>query len=53
MCLYIAIIATILPVKLWGVNSALLLKYNGCELVSWLAGHSEKDSVHWRGGPSM
>ena len=30
-------------------NSAPALKCNGYKLESWLAGHLEKGSVHWKG----
>ena len=53
MCFYIAIIATILAVMLWHVDSAPALKCIGSGLKSLLAGHLEKDSAHWRGRPSM
>ena len=46
MCVYIAIIATILAVMLWHVDSAPALKCKGSGLKSWLAGHLEKGSVH-------
>ena len=46
MCVFIAIIATIVPVILWHVNKAADWKYNGYELESWLAGHLNKGSVH-------
>ena len=49
MCVYIAIIATILQEMLWEVDKAPALKGNGSELESWLAGHLEKGCVHWRG----
>ena len=52
-CVYIAIIAILLPVMLWHVDSALVLKYNGQGLESWLAGHWKKGSVRWRGRPSV
>ena len=48
MCVYIAII---LQVMLWFVDSAPALKYHGYRLQSWLAGHLEKGSVHWRVRP--
>ena len=38
---------------LWHMNSALVLKCNGCGLESWLAEHLKKDSVHWRERPGM
>ena len=50
MCVYVTIIAMILQVMLWHVESAPALKCNGYGLESWLAGHLEKDSVHWREG---
>ena len=34
MCVYIAIIAIILPVMLWRMDSALVLQYNGCRFKS-------------------
>ena len=42
----IDIIATILQVALWYVDSAPALKYISYKLESWLAGHLEKGSVH-------
>ena len=53
MCVYIAIIATILQLMLWCIDSAPALKYKGYELESWLAGHFNKDSVQWRGRLGM
>ena len=53
MCVYIAIIATILQVMLWREDSAPALKCNVYELESWLPGHLEKDNVQWRGRPCM
>ena len=44
-------IATILPGTLRRVDSALILKHNGHWLELWLAGHSKKGSVHWKGRP--
>ena len=49
MCVYIAIIATILAVRLWLLNSATALKYNDYGLESTLEGHLNKGRVHWRG----
>ena len=46
MCVYIAIIATILQVTQWCVDSAPTLKCNSHKLESWLAGHLEKGIVH-------
>ena len=51
MYVYTAIIAIILQVALWHMESALALKYYGDGLESWLAGHLEKGTVLWRGGP--
>ena len=48
MCVYIAIIATILIVMLWHMNSAAALKCNGYWLES-LEGHLEKGSVQGGG----
>ena len=48
MCVYVAIIATILLTILRHVDSAAALKYNGYRLVSWLAEHFEKSIVHWK-----
>ena len=53
MCAYIAIIAAILQVNLWCMNSATALRCNGYGLESWLARHLKKGSVHWRGRPGM
>ena len=53
LCVYNAIITKILQVMLWCVDSAPVLKCYGSELESWLAGHVEKGSVHWRGRPGM
>ena len=53
MCVYIAIIATILQVTQWRVDSAPALKRYGYRLESWLAGHLEKGCVHCRGRPGM
>ena len=52
-CVYIAIFATIPQVMQWHMDSAPALKCNGYGLKSWLAGHLEKGSVHWRGRPGM
>ena len=49
MCVYIDLIATIMAVTLWFVDSAAALKCNGYGLKSLLAGHLEKGSVHCRG----
>ena len=59
MCAYIAIIATILQVKLWCVNNALSLKCHDYELEAWLAGCLEYTvggpwegaRVQWRKDP--
>ena len=53
MSVYTAIIATFLAMKLRHADSAAALKYNGIELDSWLSGHLDKGSVHWRGEPGM
>ena len=53
MCVYNAIIALILQVMLWHVDSGPALKFNDDELESWLAGYLEKGSAIWRGKPSM
>ena len=53
MCVYITIIATILVVMLWYVDSAAALKYNGYGFESSLARQLEKDSIYWRRGPGM
>ena len=45
-CVYIAIIATILAVMLWPVDSAAALKWNDYGLESSLAEHLDKDIVH-------
>ena len=45
MCVYIAVIATILAMILWHVDCAAALKCNDYRLESWLAGHSDKGSV--------
>ena len=50
---YIAIIATILAVTLWYMDSAAALKCNDYTLESLLTGYLDKDSVHWRGGQYM
>ena len=42
MCLYAAIIAMILAMKLWHMDSAAALKCNGYGLESSLAEHLEK-----------
>ena len=44
ICVYIAIIATILPVLLWCMDSAPALKCNGNVLESWVAGHLDKEA---------
>ena len=49
MCIYIAMITTVLSVMLWHADSTVALKCNGYGLESWLAGHLEKGCVHWRG----
>ena len=58
MCVYIAIIATILPVMLCSVGSAPVLKCNGCGLESYVARQftlevdaqyvNVRGSVHWK-----
>ena len=53
MCVYIAIIATTRQAMLWHMDSAPVLKYNGCWLESWLAVQLEKGSVNWRGRLDM
>ena len=50
MCVYIAIIATILQVKLWCIDSTPALECKDFELESLMAGHFKKGSVHERGG---
>ena len=52
MSVYIAIIATILQVTLWHMDSAPALKCNGYGLESWLAGHLEK-AMYTEGGGSV
>ena len=52
-CVYIAIFTRILAVILWHVDSAATLKCNVYRLEPLLAGHLDKDSVHWRGDTSM
>ena len=42
MCTYIAIIATILAMTLWCMDSAAALKCNGYRLESLLAGNLDK-----------
>ena len=50
MCVYVAIIAAILQVTLWRVNSAASLKCNGgYRLETWLAGHLDIGGIHQRG----
>ena len=49
MCVYIAIIAIILQVTLWCMDSTPALKWNGYRLESRLARHLVKGNVHWRG----
>ena len=51
-CDYVTIIATVLAVTLWCVDSAAALKCNGCRMESSVAGHLKKSSVHQR-GPCM
>ena len=46
MCVYIAIIATILQVMMWCMVSAPALKCNSYGLQSRLTWYLEKDSVH-------
>ena len=48
MCVYIAVIAIILAVMLWQVDSAAALKCNGYRLESLSAGHLDKGSAYWR-----
>ena len=48
MCVYIAIILTILAVTQWHMGRAAALKCNGYK-ESWQAGHLDKGSVHCRG----
>ena len=50
MCVYITIIPTILAEILWNMDSAVALKCISYGLESWLAGHLDKSSVHWREG---
>ena len=49
MCVYIVIIATILAVTLWPMDSAAALKCGGYEFKSLLARHLEKGSVQCGG----
>ena len=51
VCLYShnLIIAGILPMTLWRVDSAAALKYNGYEFELLLAGHLDNGCAHWRG----
>ena len=53
LCVYKAIIATILQVTLWCMDSAPALKCHGYRLEAWLVGQLEKGHVHWRERPSM
>ena len=55
MCVYVTIIATILAVMLWCMDSAVALKCNGNGFECSLAGHTggDRGSVHWRGRPCM
>ena len=53
MCVCIGIIAKILQVMLWCMDGVSALKYNDYGLESWMAGHLQKGSVHWRGRPGM
>ena len=46
MCVYIAIIATILQMMWWCMDGAPALQCNGYGLESWLVRHLEKGSVH-------
>ena len=48
MCVYLPIIAAILAVTLWQVDSAAALKHKGYQLESSLVGHLDKGSVMWR-----
>ena len=50
MCIQINIIAMILAVTLWCVDSGAALKCNDDGLESLLTGQFEKSSKHWRGG---
>ena len=42
MCIYIVIIAKILQVMLWCMDTVPVLKCGGYGLESWLAGHFER-----------
>ena len=53
MCVYLAKIVIILAEMLWHMDNAAAMKCNGERLESSLAGHLDKGSVHWWGGPSM
>ena len=48
MCVEIDIIATILAVTLWCMDSAAALKCNDDGLESLLTGYLEKSSKHWK-----
>ena len=47
-CVYIALIAVILAVMLWCMDSAAALKCNGYGLESLLTGYLDQGSVHRR-----
>ena len=49
MCAYVAMIATLLAVILWYMDSVPALQCNGYRLESWLAQHLEKGSAQCRG----
>ena len=53
MCIYIAVIATILAVMLWQVDSTAALKYSGYVMELLLAGYFGKSSVHCKGVYSL
>ena len=53
MCVYVAIIALVLAVVLWCMDSVAALQCNGYGLDSSLAGYLDKGSVHWKGWPGM
>ena len=53
LCVYIAIIAIILAVTLWRMDSVAVLKCNGGRFKSLLVPHIDQGSLHWREGSGV
>ena len=46
---HIVIIANVLAVMLWRIDSVAALKCNGYRVKSLVVGHLDKGNVHWKG----